>query len=284
MLPSMVSARVPVLGLSLGLLLTGCYVGVDPDALSGSDASSGVSVSATITQGSADDTSSSSGGEASGGESSGALDPTTGDGTTGDATTTDDVTTSGDATTGDVTTTGDGTTSTTSDGTTSTTSGGSTSTSGGMGEYCDADDDWDPAWASLEEQVLEVVNQVRAEGADCGSKGSFGAAGPLTMHPLLRCAARLHSKDMVVRNFFNHVNPDGEDPWDRIAKTGYGGYQTAGENIAGGSGTAAGVMDQWMNSDGHCANIMNPAFNQIGVGYYPGGMYGHMWTQVFTKK
>ena len=153
-----------------------------------------------------------------------------------------------------------------------------------MGEYCDADDDWMGSWATLEDQVLTIVNQKRAQGANCGSEGNFGATGPLKMDPLLRCAARLHSEDMVVRDFFSHTNPDNESPWDRIAKTGYGNYQTAGENIAAGSATAAGVVDQWMNSDGHCANIMKPAFNEIGVGYYPGGDYGHVWTQVFTKK
>ena len=164
------------------------------------------------------------------------------------------------------------------------TSGSTSTTTGGMGAYCDGDDDWMGSWASLEEQVVEVVNQKRSEGANCGSEGSFGAAGPLVMHPLLQCAARMHSMDMVVRDFFSHTNPDGESPWDRIAKTGYGGYANAGENIAAGSATAAAVVDQWMNSDGHCANIMNPQFNEIGVGYYPGGQYGHYWTQVFTKK
>jgi len=153
-----------------------------------------------------------------------------------------------------------------------------------MGGYCAADDDWMGSWATLEDEVLTIVNQKRSQGANCGSEGSFGAAGPLTMDSLLRCAARLHSQDMVDRAFFDHTNPDGESPWDRIEKTGYGAYQNAGENIAAGSPTAAGVVDQWMNSDGHCANIMNPAFNQIGVGYYPGGQYGHVWTQVFTKK
>ncbi|HEY8376537.1 MAG TPA: CAP domain-containing protein, partial [Nannocystis sp.] len=77
---------------------------------------------------------------------------------------------------------------------------------------------------------------------------------------------------------------DGESPWDRMAKAGYGNYKTAGENIAAGSATAAGTMDQWMNSDGHCANIMNPNFQHIGVGYHPGGQWGHLWTQVFGAK
>ncbi|MBK7829296.1 MAG: CAP domain-containing protein [Nannocystis sp.] len=144
--------------------------------------------------------------------------------------------------------------------------------------------DWSPAWAQLEQDVLVIVNQVRSQGANCGSKGAFGPAGPLTMHPALRCAARKHSVDMAVRNFFDHINPDGETPWDRMGKAGYGSYSAAGENIAAGSPDAAGTMDQWMNSDGHCANIMNPAFEHIGVGYSTGGQYGHLWTQVFGAK
>lgn len=144
--------------------------------------------------------------------------------------------------------------------------------------------DWSPAWAQLELDVLVIVNQVRSQGANCGSKGAFGPAGPLTMHPALRCAARKHSVDMAVRNFFDHINPDGETPWDRMGKAGYGGYSAAGENIAAGSPDAAGTMDQWMTSDGHCANIMNPDFKDIGVGYSTGGQYGHLWTQVFGAK
>lgn len=150
--------------------------------------------------------------------------------------------------------------------------------------YCDPAKDWDAGWRQLEEDVLAIVNQKRAQGADCGSEGNFGPAGPLTMDPALRCAARVHSKDMADRDFFDHDNPDGESPWDRMGKAGYGQYTNAGENIAAGSPTADGTMDQWMNSDGHCANIMNPDFEHIGVGYHPGGQYGHLWTQVFGAK
>ena len=146
--------------------------------------------------------------------------------------------------------------------------------------YCASVADWDGGHTQLENEILEIVNQRRAEGANCGSAGSFGPAGPLTMNPALRCAARVHSKDMVDRNFFDHTNPSGESPFQRMAEAGYN-YSTAGENIAAGNSTAAATMDQWMNSDGHCGNIMNPAFTELGVGYYPGGQYGHMWTQVF---
>jgi uncharacterized protein YkwD len=146
--------------------------------------------------------------------------------------------------------------------------------------YCEPVSAWQSDWVQLEDDILEIVNQVRAQGANCGSEGSFGPTGPLTMNPALRCAARKHSKDMNDRNFFDHTNPSGESPWDRMAQAGYS-YSAAGENIAGGSPDAAGTMDQWMGSDGHCANIMSPDFQEIGVGYYPGGQWGTLWTQAF---
>ena len=146
--------------------------------------------------------------------------------------------------------------------------------------YCDAVADWDEAAIALEEDVLDIVNQRRAEGANCGSRGMFAPTDPLTMNDNLRCAARKHSKDMVDRDYFAHDSPEGEGPDVRIEAAEYT-WSTWGENIAGGSPDAAGTMDQWMNSDGHCANIMNPSFTEIGVGYAAGGQYGHTWTQVF---
>jgi uncharacterized protein YkwD len=147
-------------------------------------------------------------------------------------------------------------------------------------DYCMAYADWDAGWSTLEQQILDIVNQRRSEGANCGSEGNFAPAGPLTMSPALRCAARKHSQQMVESGFFDHTTPWGEGPGDRIGGAGYNGF-TWGENIAGGNSTAAATMDQWMESDGHCANIMNPDFEDIGVGYFPGGEWGHYWTQAF---
>ena len=149
--------------------------------------------------------------------------------------------------------------------------------------HCAGVADWPPAWAQMELDVLKITNQMRSKGANCGTKGAFGPTGPLTMDKALRCAARMHSADMAKRNFFDHTNPDGLAPWDRMTAAGYA-WSTAGENIAAGSPDAQGTMDQWMGSDGHCANIMSPAFKDIGVGYSPGGQYGHLWTQVFGAK
>ncbi len=146
--------------------------------------------------------------------------------------------------------------------------------------YCQEVSDWNPQWAALEEEILVLVNQVRATGYDCDSKGKFGPAPALTMHPALRCSARKHSLDMYERDFFDHVNPSGESPWVRMQQAGYA-YTNAGENIAGGNQTAQGTMNQWLQSDGHCANLMNPAFEHLGVGFYPGGPYGTSCTQNF---
>lgn len=168
-------------------------------------------------------------------------------------------------------------------GTASTSTSSSMSTTGGVvvpeAPYCEPTEDWDPAWAELEQEILEIVNQVRAEGATCGGQ-SMPPVGPLMMDPELQCAARMHSLDMAERDFFDHDNPDGDGPNDRMRAAGYMG-RGWGENIAGGSRTAEGTMDQWMNSAGHCRNIMSGDYTLIGVGYYPGGEFGHLWTQTF---
>lgn len=105
------------------------------------------------------------------------------------------------------------------------------------------------------------------------------------MNPQLRCSARLHSLDMYERNFFDHTAPDGSDPGDRMAAAGYSG-STWGENIAMGQTSPAQVVDGWMNSDGHCANIMRSQYTEIGIGYHPGNQSGgwmsrNYWTQNF---
>lgn len=153
---------------------------------------------------------------------------------------------------------------------------GGDDTSGPVDGYCDAVDGWSGARAAAEDEVLELVNQHRAEGATCGAR-TFGPTDPLTMDPALRCAARVHTQDMADREFFDHTNPDGEAPWDRMESAGYS-WSNAGENIAGGSSTAAGVVQQWMDSPGHCENIMSPDFVDIGIGYVDDA---RLWTQVF---
>ncbi|MBN2526776.1 MAG: CAP domain-containing protein [Deltaproteobacteria bacterium] len=144
-------------------------------------------------------------------------------------------------------------------------------------DYCLPTQGWDEAYAEKELALIALVNEHRAQGAECGSKGSFGPADPLTRHTGLECAARMHSMDMVTRNFFDHDNPDGDGPKVRIEAAGVTSFGW-GENIAGGNESPKDTIAQWMASDGHCANFMNPKFTHIGMGYYPGGEWLHYWT------
>lgn len=145
-------------------------------------------------------------------------------------------------------------------------------------EYCASVADWSAEWTAWENQVLVLVNANRAAGANCGSAGTFGSAAPLAMNDELRCAARNHSMDMAVRGYFSHTSPDGDGPGDRIEAAGYE-YSWWGENIAWGYPSPDAVVNGWMNSPGHCANIMRPEFTEIGVGYYS----GNYWTQTFGR-
>ncbi|PRP96475.1 Cysteine-rich secretory protein family protein [Enhygromyxa salina] len=149
----------------------------------------------------------------------------------------------------------------------------------GFNAHCEPQADWDPAWAQYESDVLGIVNARRAEGASCGGE-TFAPTGPMVAEAQLRCAARLHSQDMFVQMYFDHTNLDGESPWDRVDKTDYDGF-ASGENIAQGYPDPTAVMDGWMNSPGHCANIMNADNTEIGIGFHGGDNH---WTQVMGRR
>lgn len=137
--------------------------------------------------------------------------------------------------------------------------------------------------STFEQRVLELTNQARAQARVCGTQ-SFAAAAPLTYNAALRTAAYNHSRDMAVRNFFSHTNPDGLNPFDRMRAAGYTNFLAAGENIAAGQSTPEGVVAGWLRSPGHCSNIMNAGYRDLGVGYSAGGSYGHYWTQNFGRR
>lgn len=152
---------------------------------------------------------------------------------------------------------------------------------GSMGGYCDTVTDWDPNDVSVEQRVIDLVNHARSLGGDCAGQ-SFPPSGPLSAESALTCAARVHSVDMATRGFFDHVNPDGEDPFVRMERAGYT-YRTAAENIAAGQPSADEVVGGWLASPGHCRNILNPDFVHIGVGYVAtdAAEYPFYWTQTF---
>ncbi|MFE9820453.1 sigma-70 family RNA polymerase sigma factor [Streptomyces sp. NPDC005773] len=129
-----------------------------------------------------------------------------------------------------------------------------------------------PVSASTTAQVVALVNKERA-AAGCGA---------LTEDAQLTDAAQRHSEDMAARNFFEHTNPDGAGPGERVTDAGYR-WSAYGENIARGQQSPESVMDSWMNSPGHRANILNCSFKNIGIGIHKGAG-GPWWTQDFGAK
>ncbi|GAA2472536.1 CAP domain-containing protein [Streptomyces longisporus] len=138
---------------------------------------------------------------------------------------------------------------------------------------------WTALWArpltpgDLARTAAEVVGLTNRERAGAGLP-------PLAVDPLLTTAAQAHSADMVARAFYSHTSPDGSQPWDRAAAAG-ARRRSIGENIACGQRSPAEVVDGWMNSPGHRANILKPDFTHIGIGFAGGGPAGMYWTQLF---
>ncbi len=133
------------------------------------------------------------------------------------------------------------------------------------------DDSNTGANSSVEMEVVKLVNIERQKEG----------LAPLTYSEELSKVAKLKSQDMADNNYFNHNSPTYGDPFTMMKNFGIK-YSTAGENIAKGYFNAQSVMNGWMNSSGHRANIMNPSFGKIGVGYVEknGTTY---WTQMFTN-
>ncbi|HBZ92160.1 MAG TPA: hypothetical protein DEO91_00190 [Pseudomonas sp.] len=136
-------------------------------------------------------------------------------------------------------------------------------------------------WQTEGEGLLLLVNSARAEARQCGDQ-AFAATAPLVWSAELGSAAESHSRAMANGNFFAHQGRDGLTPVDRAELAGYGGT-TVGENIAAALDTTAKVVEGWLASPGHCANIMNPAFSELGAAYAndPQSDAGIYWTALF---
>jgi uncharacterized protein YkwD len=134
--------------------------------------------------------------------------------------------------------------------------------------------------ANFEAEVLALVNAYRTAGASCGSEGSFPGAAPLAWNASLTQSSLAHSDDMVAANYFSHTGSDGSNAGQRATAAGYI-WQFVGENIAAGQPSVEVVMAGWMASPGHCANIMQERFRDIGVACVGGGAsntYRTYWT------
>ncbi|WP_346235801.1 CAP domain-containing protein [Lysinibacillus telephonicus] len=124
--------------------------------------------------------------------------------------------------------------------------------------------------SEFEKQVVDLTN---AERAKAGLK-------PLQISNPLMNVAQAKSEDMAKNNYFSHTSPTYGSPFDQIKAAGIS-YRSAGENIAQGQRTPEEVVQAWMNSEGHRANILNGNYTHIGVGYVADGNY---WTQQFIQQ
>jgi uncharacterized protein YkwD len=124
--------------------------------------------------------------------------------------------------------------------------------------------------------LLKLVNTVRAKGCNCGST-YMPPVDSVIWNDKLEQAALIHSIDMTKNNYFDHTGSDGSSPASRLTGVGYQ-WSVMGENIAMGYTTEKAVVDAWLASEGHCKNIMEGRFTEMGV-----ARDGKYWSQEFAK-
>ncbi len=131
-------------------------------------------------------------------------------------------------------------------------------------------------------EAVAKLNAARATGRMCGTTW-YPAAPPVQWNEALARAASGHSKDMATNNYFSHTSLDGRSPGTRITAAGYS-WSAYGENIAAGQSTMDAAMTAWLNSPGHCKNIMNARYKDYGAGcaYTSSSRYHTYWTQDFA--
>lgn len=124
------------------------------------------------------------------------------------------------------------------------------------------------------QEVLELVNEIRVANG----------RSPLELDVRLAFSAQGHSEDMTANNFMAHTGSDGSNPGERMAAAGYP-WSGWSENVAAGQPTPESVVNAWMNSDGHRANILRESSEHVGIGYdyATGTNYGHYWTMNFAS-
>ncbi|MCD6062820.1 MAG: hypothetical protein K0R82_731 [Flavipsychrobacter sp.] len=125
-----------------------------------------------------------------------------------------------------------------------------------------------------EQKLLNLVNNTRANGCNCGST-FYPAVAPVTWNDKLEAAAQAHSNWMNQNKTLSHTGANGSDAGDRITAAGYN-WRAYGENVAVGYAKEEDVIQGWLNSEGHCKNIMSSNFTEMGV-----AVSGTYWTQEF---
>ena len=152
--------------------------------------------------------------------------------------------------------------------------GTATSTGSGFGTPSTASTCNLPA---LQSQLLTDINQLRAQARSCNSGGSFGATAAVSWNDKLFTAATAHNTDMATRNYFNHDSPEGVSMDQRVTAAGYA-WSAVAENIGFGQADVAAILATWIASDGHCANIMNPVYREVGLSCVRSASGTNFWT------
>jgi uncharacterized protein YkwD len=131
---------------------------------------------------------------------------------------------------------------------------------------------------SVSRRVLALVNEARSQKRRCGWK-RFAAAPPLVLSENLQRAATVHAADMAAQGVMSHMGSDGSMAAQRAERAGYD-WRFVGENVATGQSTPEQVVEEWIRSPHHCANLMSADFTEMGVAY-AASTSGVYWAQVF---
>lgn len=137
--------------------------------------------------------------------------------------------------------------------------------------------------SEVDRAMLAAVNAARASARSCGNN-HYAAAPALVWSCPLAVAASSHSQDMASHDFMGHTGSNGLNLRDRVRIVGYS-WSAIGENVAAGQDSVEKAMQSWLDSPGHCANIMNPTFLDLGAASATssGSTYKIYWTQVFGR-
>lgn len=133
-------------------------------------------------------------------------------------------------------------------------------------------------------EMLSQINEARSQDRQCGSQ-HFAAAKPLAWNCKLEAAAEMHAQDMAENDYFSHTDTDGDEIQHRVNGKGYQ-WQAVGENIAAGHSSSAAAVEGWLESPGHCRNIMSDTFTEMGMANAKPdsaeSRYSSFWVQVLA--
>ena len=137
-----------------------------------------------------------------------------------------------------------------------------------------------PCAAATASGAAQAVSRVRAPGAQCGERGRFAPAAPLVWNAQLEAAAREQAQWMADEGRLAHTGRGGQTLGQRAAGAG---YSRIAENLAHGQASLAAALDAWTQSDGHCANLFDPAVSEMALACVPGADGRAMWVLILAR-